>query len=101
MYTDPLHPWANYLFNKEGDYYIGGALEVLSLPLHYDFRQQRLTPHEVQTLYHKFGWKRQLNVHNMIIYECCYDPITPVMQTAPMLIGGALRVPGATAEEIE
>lgn len=56
--TDPLHPWANYLFNKEGDYYIGGALEVLSLPLHYDFRQQRLTPHEVRALYHKLGWKR-------------------------------------------
>jgi sulfate adenylyltransferase len=56
--TDRLHPWVHYLYTKEGEYYAGGKLEVLSLPLHYDFRQIRLTPHEVRTLYQKLGWKR-------------------------------------------
>lgn len=56
--ADQLHPWVNYLYTKEGDYYVGGNLEVLSLPLHYDFRQHRLTPYEVRTLYQKLGWKR-------------------------------------------
>ena len=55
---DQCHPWVNYLFTKEGEYYAGGALEVLSLPLHYDFRQHRLTPLEVHRLYQKLGWKR-------------------------------------------
>ena len=55
---DRLHPRVNYLYSKEGEYYAGGKLEVLSLPLHYDFRQLRLTPHEVRTLYQKLGWKR-------------------------------------------
>lgn len=56
--TDRFHPRVNYLYTKEGEYYAGGKLEVLSLPLHYDFRQLRLTPHEVRTLYQKLGWKR-------------------------------------------
>jgi sulfate adenylyltransferase len=56
--TNRLHPRVNYLYSKEGEYYAGGKLEVLSLPLHYDFRQLRLTPHEVRTLYQKLGWKR-------------------------------------------
>ncbi len=55
---DRLHPRVNYLYSMEGEYYVGGKLEVLSLPLHYDFRQLRLTPREVRTLYQKLGWKR-------------------------------------------
>jgi sulfate adenylyltransferase len=56
--VDRLHPWVHYLNTREGDYYVGGKLEVLSLPLHYDFRQDRLTPLEVRNLYQKLGWKR-------------------------------------------
>lgn len=56
--TDIRHPWVRYLFEKEGSYYVGGKLEVLSLPLHYDFKQLRRSPSEVRLLYKKFGWKR-------------------------------------------
>jgi sulfate adenylyltransferase len=56
--TDRCHPRVEYLFEKEGKYYVSGQLEVLSLPLHYDFRQLRMTPREVRTLYHKYGWQR-------------------------------------------
>ena len=55
---DQTHPGVNYLFNKSGDYYIGGKLEVLNLPIHFDFKQMRMAPEEVTTIYKKLGWKR-------------------------------------------
>ena len=56
--VDRRHPRIDYLYEKEGQYYVGGKIEVLSLPLHYDFKQLRLTPREVQKAFHKLGWKR-------------------------------------------
>jgi len=56
--ADMQHPRVRYLHEREGAYYVGGPLEVVSLPLHYDFKQLRLSPSEVRALYRKFGWKR-------------------------------------------
>ena len=39
-------------------YYLGGKLEVLSLPLHFDFKKLRLTPAEIRAVYKKLGWNR-------------------------------------------
>ena len=55
---DRRHPGVQYLLDSVGDYYIGGELEILSLPLHFDFRQIRRTPGEVRELYRKLGWHR-------------------------------------------
>ena len=52
------HPGVAYLFNKAGDYYLGGRLEVVSLPLHFDFKQLRMPPTEVRHFYAKLGWQR-------------------------------------------
>ena len=56
--TDKKHPGVEYLFEVGGDYYIGGTLEVISLPLHFDFKQLRLTPMEVRQNARRLGWKR-------------------------------------------
>ncbi len=45
---DPSHPGTNYLFNRTGACYIGGKLEVVSLPLHFDFKKIRLSPAEIR-----------------------------------------------------
>jgi sulfate adenylyltransferase len=55
---DETHPGVSYLYQKSGDYYLGGKLEVLHLPLHFDFKQIRHTPAEIRSLYDKYGWKR-------------------------------------------
>ncbi len=55
---DTSHPGVYYLFSKSGDYYIGGSLEVISLPLHFDFKQLRMPPSEVRNFYAKLGWQR-------------------------------------------
>jgi len=55
---DKAHPGVNYLFNKSGKYYIGGKIEALNLPIHSDFKQIRMTPSEVRSIYSRLGWKR-------------------------------------------
>jgi sulfate adenylyltransferase len=61
--TDRVHPGVADLFRNSGEYYVGGALEVLSLPLHFDFKQLRMTPPEVRGLYKKLGWNRIVGFH--------------------------------------
>ena len=55
---DPSHMGVDYLMRKVGDVYIGGRLEALSLPIHYDSRQLRHTPVEIRNLFRKLSWKR-------------------------------------------
>jgi sulfate adenylyltransferase len=57
---DQSHPGIDYLYKSTGDYYIGGQLEVLSPPLHSDFKQLRMTPAEIRSNFNKFGWKRMV-----------------------------------------
>jgi sulfate adenylyltransferase len=56
--SDPIHPGVRYLLNDIKEYYIGGRIEVISLPLHYDFKQLRKTPLEVRRECQKLGWQR-------------------------------------------
>ncbi len=58
--SDRSHPGTDYLFNQSGTYYLGGKLEVLSLPLHFDFKQLRQTPAEIRASFKKLGWNRMV-----------------------------------------
>jgi len=55
--SDQGHPGVQQLYKKAGNFYIGGSLEILSLPLHFDFKQLRLTPQEIRNIYKRMGWK--------------------------------------------
>ena len=59
-HADPEHPGVRHLFQRAGSYYVGGRLEVLSLPLHFEFKQLRQTPADLRGIYRKLGWKRIL-----------------------------------------
>jgi len=56
--TNTTHQGVQYLYNTEGGYYIGGKVEVLSTPLHFDFKQLRMTPQETRSVYQKLKWQR-------------------------------------------
>lgn len=43
---------------SSGEFYVGGKLEVISLPLHFALKQIRLTPQEIRAFYAKMGWQR-------------------------------------------
>ena len=56
--TDVSHPGVRYLFQRTKEFYLGGEIEVISRPLHFDFKQARLSPAEVRTACAKLGWQR-------------------------------------------
>ncbi len=58
--TEVDHPGVRHLYNDVQSHFIGGPIEVISLPLHYDFKQQRKTPAEVRQAIQKLGWQRMV-----------------------------------------
>ncbi len=54
--SDIEHPGVDYLLNVAGDVYIGGKVDAVQLPLHYDFEQLRYTPLELRQYFDKLGW---------------------------------------------
>lgn len=51
------HPAVNYLLNVAGDWYVGGTVEGIQLPDHYDFATLRLTPTEQRAEFARLGWR--------------------------------------------
>ncbi len=52
------HPGVAYLLDATGPVYVGGRVEGIQLPAHYDFRTLRLTPREVRREFARRGWRR-------------------------------------------
>jgi sulfate adenylyltransferase len=60
---DQAHPAVYYLHHQAGNVYLGGKLEAVNLPLHYDYRQYRYTPDELKAIFRKLGW------HNVVAFQ--------------------------------
>ena len=56
--TSPAHPGADYAINKGKSWYVGGKVEGLQMPSHYDFRMLRHTPAELRAEFTRQGWRR-------------------------------------------
>ncbi|HEY1464230.1 MAG TPA: bifunctional sulfate adenylyltransferase/adenylylsulfate kinase [Terriglobales bacterium] len=56
--TSTAHPGVNYLLKISNPWYVGGRIEGLQMPSHYDFRALRLTPAEVRTEFARLGWRK-------------------------------------------
>lgn len=54
----PNHPGVRFLFEQTHGNYVGGDLEGIQLPMHYDFETLRDTPEELRRLFCKHGWQR-------------------------------------------
>jgi len=81
--SDQVHPGVQQLYKKSGNFYIGGSIEVLSLPLHFDFKQLRLTPIEVRNIYKRMGWKRIVGFQTaQPVHRPQYELIIKAMQQA-------------------
>ncbi len=55
--TDDSHPGVDYLLNNSNPIYIGGALECIDLPRHYDYQHIRHTPEKLKDKFNKMGWE--------------------------------------------
>jgi sulfate adenylyltransferase len=61
--TDQSHPGVDYLYNSVGDVYIGGSIQGVQLPFHYDFETLRDTPEELRQFFEKQGWRNVIAFH--------------------------------------
>ena len=55
---DLAHPAVNYLHNIAGPVYLGGPVQGLQAPVHYDFKARRDTPNELRAYFKKLGWEK-------------------------------------------
>ncbi|HEX2710890.1 MAG TPA: bifunctional sulfate adenylyltransferase/adenylylsulfate kinase [Candidatus Acidoferrales bacterium] len=56
--TSREHPGVAYLLDKTQAWYVGGEVEGLEYPRHYDFQALRLTPAELRAEFANLGWDR-------------------------------------------
>ncbi|HKR84675.1 MAG TPA: bifunctional sulfate adenylyltransferase/adenylylsulfate kinase, partial [Terriglobales bacterium] len=56
--TSPVHPGVDHLLNRSNPWYVGGKLEGLQNPTHYDFKTLRLSPAELRAEFSRVGWRR-------------------------------------------
>ena len=56
--ADPAHPGVRYLRNSVNPVYVGGRIEGVEAPRHYDFENLWDTPHEMRAHFAKLGWRR-------------------------------------------
>ena len=56
--TSSVHPGVDYLLNKGNTWYVGGKVDGLQAPSHYDFKSLRLTPAELRAEFARLGWRR-------------------------------------------
>ena len=56
--TSPVHPGVDHLLNRSNPWYVGGKLEGLQHPTHYDFKTLRLSPAELRAEFSRVGWRR-------------------------------------------
>ncbi len=70
---DPTaHPGVRHLLQQTGGCYIGGSLEGLHLPQHYDFKEVRLTPAETSRRFTQNGWRRVMGFHTDEYLHCAH-----------------------------
>ncbi len=80
---DSDHPGVQDLFHKTKEFYVGGRLEVISLPLHYDFKQLRRTPEQIRQECQKLGWQRIASYQtNGIIHRAQFEITLEAMRQA-------------------
>ena len=56
--TNHEHPGVATLLERSHPYLVGGRIEAIHLPAHYDFRSLRLTPAELRAEFARLGWSR-------------------------------------------
>ncbi len=66
------HPGVRQLINQTDSWYIGGSVEGINLPVHYDFLQLRLTPSESVRRFTMNGWRRVLGFHTEQYLHCAH-----------------------------
>ncbi|KAH0827551.1 hypothetical protein J3R83DRAFT_4272 [Lanmaoa asiatica] len=55
---DPAHPAVTYLRTRVKEYYVGGKIQAIQAPSHFDYVALRYTPAELRAHFKKLSWSR-------------------------------------------
>ncbi len=56
--TDKAHPGVAYVLDKVNPVYVAGQLEMVTPPVHYDYKALRLSPAQLRSRFYELGWER-------------------------------------------
>lgn len=62
--ADPAHPGVRRLHEEMNGWYVGGSLEGIEFPIHFDYRILRQTPAQLRAMFLHLGWSRVLDVQS-------------------------------------
>jgi sulfate adenylyltransferase len=54
--NDDNHPYVKIVYGRKNMWYVGGKVEILQLPRHYDFKNIRLTPAQTKQYFKDNNW---------------------------------------------
>ncbi|MBI5557997.1 MAG: bifunctional sulfate adenylyltransferase/adenylylsulfate kinase [Deltaproteobacteria bacterium] len=67
-----LHPGVKDLYENVNSWYVGGTLAGISFPIHYDFKEIRLSPAESHRRFSLNGWRHVLGFHTDAYLHCAH-----------------------------
>lgn len=70
------HPGVRNLYEQVGSWYIGGLLEGIHLPVHYDFKGLRMTPAETHRQFSQNGWRNVIGFQTEKHLHCAHKEMT-------------------------
>jgi sulfate adenylyltransferase len=70
---DPAkHPGVRHLYDRVGDWYLGGKVEGLHLPMHYDFPSLWMTPSMTHQQFSQMGWRQIVGFQADTCLHCAH-----------------------------
>ncbi|SVE31049.1 uncharacterized protein METZ01_LOCUS483903, partial [marine metagenome] len=87
--SDILHPAVNYLLHQSGKVYLGGEIEGLEYPRHYDYQLLRHSPSELREKFEKMGWTKVVAFQTRNPMHCAHKEL---VARAAREIGGNLLI---------
>ncbi len=57
------HPGVDHLLNHTDPVYVGGPVEGVEAPVHYDFKRDRHTPRQLREAFARLGWRKVVGFH--------------------------------------
>ena len=70
------HPGVRFLYDGVEKWYIGGFVEGIQLPIHYDFKEIRLSPAETHRQFSQRGWRKVVGFQTEKNLHCAHKEMT-------------------------
>jgi len=87
--NDRTHPAVDYILNRSNIVYVGGNIEGLELPRHYDYQKLRHSPLELRSQFENMGWRKIVAFQTRNPMHCAHKEL---VSQACREIGGTLLI---------